>query len=377
MPIRNGRLYIDKEKDEGISIREVARCIGVGSEDLGTLMSHRNNNMWSRKKGVVINAKVVDYDLPEWWKGSEGNCGIAAPTRVATLLQVYAQYDGKLNGWRHVLPHTNYRILDYNGYYHYAKPPITGMDAQEQYYKLEDAPIQASIAYNENDIDETGSGSLQMSDIKIDNIPLDQWYVGVAILSEDGTNVVGRVATQSGENIETISFPSTGLVESYSYILMPFYSKTPIGINEGDSGDWDLMAIPLVKPVTFKLESPSKMISVGVDAEWSGDKSSITVTVYAENKSVSAFDFTDTSAVVKLRFEGMGFEDGMAAGEYEVNIASDIGVLYPRQPKVVIKVQNIPSEYRTKTYYAWVRLYTAGINFNAGPEIVIDNTENQ
>ena len=63
MPIKNGKLYIDETTDpkEGIDVREIARCIGVGSLDLGKLCAHDKVNMWSRKKHIANGNYGIDF----------------------------------------------------------------------------------------------------------------------------------------------------------------------------------------------------------------------------------------------------------------------------------------------------------------------------
>jgi hypothetical protein len=379
MPIKNGRIYVntDETPNIGISIAEIARCIGVGSEDLGTLISHKNNNMWSRKKPVVINTLDVNYNVPDWWRGAEGNCGVEPPARVTSFSALLSQYDGKLNGWKHIRPHQYFRVLDYNGYYHYAKAPIIGIDSQAQYFKVQNESIDVSIAYNDNDVDETGSGSLKMSEIWVDNQSLDKWYVGVAIFNEDGEDVVGFVANQQGEKIETIKYPNRLLIIGKSYILVPFYSKWALDESLGD-GDKSIMAIPVVQPVKFKMEDPSKLLFIGADAQWSEDRSSISLYVDVVNNGVG--DRPIDSAYARLMVERLELstpDEYWAANlDAKTDFDIDLGLTYiPKNGINVKKIQSIAQENRDKTYVVLVRIYGAGINFDHGPEYVLYEPE--
>lgn len=379
MPIRNGRLYVDTSKtpNVGISIKEIARCIGVGSGDLGTLAKHKNNNMWSRKKPVERNEVDVNYEGIDWWKGFEGNCGVAAPTRVSSFSALLAQYDGRLNGWVHVPPQTHFRQEDYNGYYHYAKAPITGIDSQSQYFKINDSEVQVSISYNGDDVDENGSGSLKMSDFIIDNLSLDKWYVGVVIMDESGSDWIGFVANQQGADIETITFPMNMLVVGKTYMAVPFYSKTAFDVSYAD-GDKTIMSIPVVQPVKFKVAEPSALLFIGADAQWSSDKSRIDFTVEIVNRGTGSRNVDVATARLMVERADLSTPDGYwalnldATTDYDI----DLGITsIPKDGLTVTKSQSIPQGNRNKTYVLLVRIVGAGINFDFGPEYVLYEDE--
>lgn len=379
MPVKNGRIYVDTSKtpNVGISLKDIARCIGVACEDLGTLATHKNNNMWSRKKPVEIGSADVNYEGYDWWKGTEGNCGVAAPARVTSFSALLSQYDGKLNGWRHVHPASHYRQEDYNGYYHYAKAPITGIDSQSEYFKLQDTPIDVSISYNGDDVDSTGSGSLKMSDLIIDNISLDKWYIGLVIFNEDGSRVVGYTASQQGANIESVSYPTTGLVIGQKYMIVPFYSKWELNEKQGE-GDKSIMAIPIVQPVTFKLVDPEKLLSIGVEAAWSDDKSSISFTVEITNNGTGDREVSSSYARLMTERAGMYTQDEYWAEDLDsaTDFGIDLGITnVPKDGISISRTQRIAEANRNKNYVLLVRLYGAGINFDQGPEWVIYEKE--
>lgn len=378
MPIKNGRIYIDKSKTPkiGVSVHEIARCIGVGTLDLGELCTHDKVNMFSRKKSVEIPIQEPNR-ATDWWRGTEGNCGIAAPARVSSFFSLLSQYDGKMNGWVRVKPVTWNRANDFDGYYHYAQPPIKEMDSMDSYFKLEDTPVNVSIAYNEDDVDENGSGSLKMSDIIIDNQPLNDWYLGVVIFDESGSNIIGFNATQKGAEIETLSYPTTKLLIGSTYLLVPFYSRESLDDKYGD-GAKSIMALPIIQPVKFKVVDPSKLLSIGVDATWSDDKSSISFTVEITNNGTGDRAVTSSYARLMVERDGMYTPDEYWSENLDAttDFGIDLGITnVPKDGISISRTQRIAEANRNKNYVLLVRLYGAGINFDFGPEWVIYEKE--
>lgn len=379
MPIKNGRIYVDTSKtpNVGISLKDIARCIGVACEDLGTLATHKNNNMWSRKKPVEIGSADVNYEGYDWWKGTEGNCGVAAPARVTSFSALLSQYDGKLNGWRHIHPASHYRQEDYNGYYHYAKAPITGIGSQSEYFKLQDTPVDISISYNEDDVDANGSGSLKMSDLIIDNLSLDKWYVGMVIMDENGSEWIGFIANQQGAEMESIAFPMNMLVVGKTYMTVPFYSKTAFDVSYTD-GAKTIMSIPVAQPVKFKVADPSTLLFIEADVQWSSDKSRIDFTIEIINRGTGSRNVDVATARLMVERAGISTRDEYWALNLDATTDYDIDLGITNIPKdglTVTKSQSIPEGNRNKNYVMLVRIVGAGINFDFGPEYVINEEE--
>lgn len=108
----------------------------IKSLDLTQLFSkNANHNMFSKCKPVIRKVNFCqDFDstkpdyLPEWWKGTSGNCGIqfksVSPTDLPNVV------DGALNGWEYQLPqggeNAPFRLGDFCGYDPNAKPLVEG-----------------------------------------------------------------------------------------------------------------------------------------------------------------------------------------------------------------------------------------------------------
>lgn len=383
MPIKNGKLYIDETTDpkEGIDVREIARCIGVGSLDLGKLCAHDKVNMWSRKKHIANGKITIDYKN-DWWKSPDGSCSIEPPRRVSTFQALLGQYDGRNNGWTR-MSSIRARALDFNGYYHYAKPPIGGIEYQTVYFNDAD-PINVSVYYNDDDVDETGSGSIKMTDMRVDNMELSDWYIGLALFDEEGTLCKGHSATQTGGNIESVEFPKNELIVSKSYMLVPFFSNKRLQFFPGDvtEGGIQLMSVPIVQPVKFKYLDVSTLLVINIEASWSEDKSSITFTVTIINNGTTDRNLTNpdnnggTVRLVRKR-EGLETRDqywalNLEEGDFDI----DLGLTsVPKNGISVTKTQVIPEkkgeiDFRSSDYVILARLSSMNRNFDGGPEEV-------
>ena len=281
------------------------------------------------------------------------------------------------------------RALDFNGYYHYAKPPISGIEYQAVYFNDAD-PINVSVHYNDDDVDETGSGSIKMTDMRVDNMELSDWYIGLALFDETGTLCKGHSATQTGGNIESVVFPKDELIVSKSYMLVPFFSNKRLEFFPGDvtEGGIQLMTVPIVQPVKFRYLDVSTLLVINADANWSEDKSSITFTIYIINNGTTDRNLTDpdnnggTVRLVRKR-EGLETRDqywalDLEEGDFDI----DLGLTYvPKNGINVTKTQVIPEkkgeiDFRSSDYVILVRLSSMNRNFDYGPnDIPNSNSE--
>lgn len=103
-----------------ISTTLVGNFLGENSHDVGTLCTSSKIHMLSKKKPVQFAHDSVDA-YPEWWKGNNGNCGIAF-TPFSNISDV-SKYE-----WTYERPNgtTNapYRLGDFRGYCNTPTPYI-------------------------------------------------------------------------------------------------------------------------------------------------------------------------------------------------------------------------------------------------------------
>lgn len=124
----NGAVFTyEEEEHEGKKVKTL---------DLRQLFSkNANHNIFSKCKPAILKVNFCqDFDaskpnyLPEWWKGTSGNCGIqfnnVNPTDLPNVV------DGALNGWEYQLPqggeNAPFRLGDFCGYDPNAKPFVEG-----------------------------------------------------------------------------------------------------------------------------------------------------------------------------------------------------------------------------------------------------------
>ena len=357
-----GRVYVDKANNLGISAEDVARALGITSLDMGTQCTSDNINPWSRKKPVHINSRAPQRNV-DWWKGSENDCGIRPPARVSTFAALKNLYDGNMNGWRYIKPTLHYRRVDFDGYCHYATPQITEFDVQPNVFSGNN--IVGSIGIRPSNTD-----SLDMSDITVDGIGLDNWYIGIAIFN--GSTLVGWQATEKGLTAQQYEYPTNNSMIGNTYTVVPFYSKVYLSKDSGNSIEGALMPIPQIFPKQVKVSSVSSLIAVTVDMPiWDSGRTTISFGVIVTSNNSSSFSFT--SAVAKLRFLGNSFDDPMVAGEYEYNL----GITSIGAGKEIVKnySQYISSAYRNEDYIVYVKLIGGGNEFTAFEEVMADETE--
>lgn len=128
----NKRLYVDEANGKGITLAEIALCLG-GQRDLGMLCTSPEINRWSKNKPFVANA---DNDHIRGVQNAEDRYNAAygfyweehidddnSPVARAAL---YAFERGVSNeDWNYNMPMAIFRLRDFDGYYHNAKKPYS------------------------------------------------------------------------------------------------------------------------------------------------------------------------------------------------------------------------------------------------------------
>ena len=125
-------------------------------------------------------------EYPTYWQAHDGGCGFSIPTNTnpgagpgtysgawykllhSSLLWTYQKPTGPLTTWP-------YRTNDFDGYDHNALPPFA--DPSLTTFMLA-ADGSLTINYDMNAGD---SRSLHLSDLKVNNVALSQWYYGVLV----------------------------------------------------------------------------------------------------------------------------------------------------------------------------------------------------
>ena len=159
---------------------DVANTLGVAESSVGYLCSNKHGkiNMWSRMKPVHrLNDPFPDRTL-RWWLGTLNDCGIVVKSVTFYGLIPEAMTADTLNGWYYMPPYggyaSPYRILDFDGYFHYAIPPINGWELSAEVVQgnmLTAALLHSMVAA----MPVTSPGSLNLGEIHAMGTPLSEW----------------------------------------------------------------------------------------------------------------------------------------------------------------------------------------------------------
>lgn len=134
-----------------VSVDDVADCLGMNrSSTLADLCKSSKINVWAKYKPTVYPSPFPD----DWYKSKDGNYGlnITVDNRVSSWSALVAEYSKANNGYSNIYNRPSgdatspYRLGDFRGYNHKAKPEISDYLAATNY--LEDSQISLSVAYN-------------------------------------------------------------------------------------------------------------------------------------------------------------------------------------------------------------------------------------
>lgn len=133
-----------------VSVDDLKNLFGEGSGDLATLCTSPKINIWAKYKPTVFPSPFPD----DWYKAKDGNYGlnITVDNRVSSWSALVAEYSKPNNGYSNIYKRPSggatspYRLGDFRGYNHKAKPEISDYLAATNYQ--ENSPISISVAYN-------------------------------------------------------------------------------------------------------------------------------------------------------------------------------------------------------------------------------------
>lgn len=138
-----------------VSIDDLKSLFGEPSGDLATLFKSPKINVWAKYKPTVYPSPFPD----DWYKSKDGNYGlnITVDNRVSSWSALVAEYSKANNGYSNIYNRPSggatspYRLGDFRGYNHKAKPEISDYLAASNY--MEDSQISLSVAYNAVTVD--------------------------------------------------------------------------------------------------------------------------------------------------------------------------------------------------------------------------------
>jgi len=170
----------------GITTSMVASAIGASTNDVGTLCSHPNVNMWSKRKPFRDN--VIQHDEPYWWRrsGISDNIrgGLYIPNGVDQTWS-YSKPTGGINN--------PYRLGDFRGYEHSAYPTINlqfpNMFGWEQDYEAS----FVFTGYEKGEVsEEEDTGTVGLQDV----FDLQNKYCCIGVRFQSSTQTVIRYSSR-------------------------------------------------------------------------------------------------------------------------------------------------------------------------------------
>lgn len=245
-----------------VSISDIQNAIGTsGGGDLATLCKSNNINMWAKWKPVpktIIDTTAqldgsawkTDAQLNDpWWRGNDGNYGLALPTIysatatddngiINALNSLATTIDGDNNGWRYLRPgggsNQPYRQLDFLKYNHRADKPIKRLSWTEMITAVSQVWSQMVIPMESADIAIATRDYVRPTDITSMTLNIGfaiykksgSTYTAIAWVT--GTNWEGKgINTASGSDGATV-WPQEYKVEANfkdgtTYYILPVY----------------------------------------------------------------------------------------------------------------------------------------------------------
>lgn len=343
----------------GITTKLVASTIGVGSNDVGTLCSSQNINMWSRAKPVHIYKSIAPDRNSNWWKGTSGTCGISltnASTQNYKLIPSMYTTDLK-NGWEYQPPNggenSPYRLYDFMYYDHNAFPPFLGFVVTGKV--KEEGLLNAMISYAPTTDGEKLPGSVSLDDISATATTLNYYYFGIVVTDKNG-NFKGRVTSSTKGDLRC-SYDVSSLTLGSSYYVYPFLARESMEQMQTDVAN-NFYTLPNVEKAEFKVVTASEadgltilLTATYVYNQSTGIKNGISCTI---NLTAENTGRTLTSNQLSMRFSNNDPMDTIQAGESYM----DLGTieLTANNTTKITKNFTISSAYAQKSYYVYLSL---------------------
>lgn len=207
-----------------VSIDDLKSLFGEPSGDLATLCKSSKINVWAKYKPTVYPSPFPD----DWYKSKDGNYGlnITVDNRVSSWSALVAEYSKANNGYSNIYNRPSggasspFRLGDFRGYNHKAKPEISDYLAATNY--IEDSQISLSVAYNAVTVD---GDQVSYNDVEV----YKGLYFGYVITDISG-KTLKLIATASTTSSYEVRLAARTLLAG-NYRLYPMFCNVDYSTN--------------------------------------------------------------------------------------------------------------------------------------------------
>lgn len=294
----------------GITVSLVKNTLGVSTTDVGALCKSENINCWSKKKPVILPNAAPDRS-GDWWKSTDGNCGLS-PYQIINYTNIpnaYQLNDDNMNGWVYNKPYGGtvapYRLADFGGYEHNANPPLRNFWAPHQ------------VALNGGNFSCTciqqvaSNTSLIFSDF---TSGLKDYYFGAYITNGTAKQIATSTSTLSNGG-STVLFTMTGF-STGTWTAYPFLAQEKITQNGGMTAN-SFYSVPMLVPTTITIINSNITITITAVANYSSNTVSYTIKI----NNLTSGNITFKNNYLRLRYANKAYTDPLVIGEQQVKLS--------------------------------------------------------
>ena len=274
MSVSNGKIVAP------VSIDDVKSILGESSNDLATLCKSSKINVWAKYKPTDYNAPFTD----NWSKGKDGNYGlnITVDNRVSSWNALVAEYSKTNNGYSNIYKRPSggatspYRLGDFRGYNHNAKPEIGDYLAVTNY--IEDQQISLFVTHNVVTVDGDQVSYNDVEDYK-------GLYFGY-VITDTSSKTLKLIVTASTTSSYEVRIAARTLLAG-NYKLYPMFCNVDYSTNHTLKGMY-CYAIPNLaggKSMTIRSASEKEASKYeSISAKYTFVNTRITVTIKVKER---------------------------------------------------------------------------------------------
>lgn len=349
-----------------VSISDISQVLGTTQD----LTRSPNINRWAKFKPVRATFNLGSRPS-DWWKADDGWCGLSiANAKISSnndVPNIASKYTAdKNNGWDYLPPRKGTdasRALDFAGYNHNVDPFVAKYTMPAKW-----SPKQGNVMVS---FVLTMTGDDAADYLTYSDLPFNNYYLGVALISMDGTKSYrctnSTTVENSGFNVE---FNASNIAEG-QYSVYPFFSSIKMGILDGNVGNAaaEIYTIPNVAPTTFvRLNDDIQLGITGIWATMADANGTWTMTYTVEIINNTQAARTFNTNYIQLRYNGKKFTDTLGSDEKQavLNNGNAITVNADSSKRVMGIFSGIVPALRNDAII-WVSLNSSDILESAKP----------